>query len=97
MNQEFVNLLAERQEDVESLLSELNEFTYELRRKVQQLRGLIHVDKHNNVHQRLYRERWGLHCHTRTSTASGRLYKIWSINSPPAAPNPQSRNAAPNR
>jgi len=60
MNQGFVNLLAERQEDVERLLSGLSEFTYELRRKVQQLRGLIHVDKHNNVHQRLYRERWGL-------------------------------------
>ena len=60
MNQRFVDLLAERKGDVESLLSELSEFTDELRKKVQQLRGLIDVDKHNNVHQRLYRERWGL-------------------------------------
>jgi hypothetical protein len=60
MNQRFVALLAERKREVESLLSEMKGFTYELRRKVQQLRGLIHVDKHNNVHQRLYRERWGL-------------------------------------
>ena len=60
MNQGFVNLLAERKGEVESLLSEMKDFTYELRRRVQLLRGLIHVDKHKNVHQRLYRERWGL-------------------------------------
>jgi len=60
MDQRFVDLLAERQEAVESLLSEMSKFTYELRRRVQELRGLINIAEHNNVQQRLYRERWGL-------------------------------------
>ena len=60
MNQQFVDLLAERQEDVENLLSELREFTHELRKMVQQLKTLIDVAKHDNIHQRLYRDRMSL-------------------------------------
>jgi hypothetical protein len=60
MNQRFVDLLAERKGEVESLLSEMKHFTFELRRKVQELRGLINIAEHNNVQQKLYRERWRL-------------------------------------
>lgn len=56
MNQDFVRLLSERQQDVENLLLELRSFKSELRQKVRELRGLIDVDKHHNVHQRFYRE-----------------------------------------
>ena len=60
MNQDFVRLLSERQQDVENLLSELKAFTDELRQKVRELRDVIDIDKHDNVHQQLYRERMGL-------------------------------------
>jgi hypothetical protein len=60
MNQQFVDLLAERQEDVETLLSELREFTDELRKMIQQLKTHIEVAKYDNVHQRLYRDRMSL-------------------------------------
>jgi hypothetical protein len=56
MNHDFVNLLSERQQDVEALLSDLRDFKGELRRKVQELQTLIDTSQHHNVTQRLYRE-----------------------------------------
>ena len=57
MNQEFLKLLSERQDDVENLLSELTTFTNELRDKLWDLRNLIEVGKHQHVSHTFVRER----------------------------------------
>lgn len=60
MNQEFVKLLAKRDDDAEHLLGELVQFKDELRKKVRELGGLIELEKHQNVRQYFYREKTGL-------------------------------------
>ena len=49
MNQEYIKLLAERSDDVEKFLKEVNEVHAELRGKVQELEALLDLDGHQNV------------------------------------------------
>ena len=61
MNSQFVELLAQRQEEAEELFYELTRFKGELRKKVSALRERIDVTKYQNVDQSLYRERTSLY------------------------------------
>ncbi len=60
MNQEFVKLLAERNEDARNFFAEVMNFRDELRKKVRELGALIELEEHRNVHQWFYREKTGL-------------------------------------
>lgn len=60
MDQEFVELLAERGDDAEHLLGELMQFKDELRKKVRELGALIELEGRLIVRQYFYREKTGL-------------------------------------
>ncbi|CAN5147889.1 hypothetical protein BH24ACT16_BH24ACT16_13050 [soil metagenome] len=51
MNREFIELLENREEDVEQFLSDIEELKREMREKTRELGRLIDVDKHSNVTQ----------------------------------------------
>ena len=51
MNKEFVQLLADRQEQVEPFLAGIESFKAEMREKVQELGSLIQLENHRNVKQ----------------------------------------------
>lgn len=51
MNKEFVQLLAERQEQVQPFLTGIESLKAEMREKLQVLKGLIQLDKHPKVQQ----------------------------------------------
>ncbi|MGI8910018.1 MAG: PD-(D/E)XK nuclease family protein [Rubrobacteraceae bacterium] len=55
MDQEFVEFLAERSDEVQNLLAEVKGFKDELRSKVQDLGALITVEEYRNVEQRFWR------------------------------------------
>lgn len=60
MNQEFVDLLSERSDDVERFLAELRSFQDEMRNKVQKLGSSIRSDLYQNVSKRFWRPRTDL-------------------------------------
>ena len=51
MNKEFIELLAQRQEQVEHFLTDVEKLKVEMREKVRNLKNLIDVDKHRNITQ----------------------------------------------
>lgn len=60
MDKGFIKFLAERGDDVRSLLNDLKSFRDELKKKVRELGALVEVAGHRNVHQWLYSDRAGL-------------------------------------
>lgn len=56
MNHEFIELLNERGDEVESLFSDVLNFKNELRKKVRELGSLVDVAAHPNIHQFFWRE-----------------------------------------
>lgn len=61
MDQGFIELLSERQEEAENFFYEMMRFKAELRKKVRELRSLINIDKYSNVEQSFYRQQAGLY------------------------------------
>ncbi|MGI8539193.1 MAG: PD-(D/E)XK nuclease family protein [Rubrobacteraceae bacterium] len=57
MNQEFLDLLSERKEDVEDFLTEIKGFEDELREKVRELGALIELEERQNVRQWFWRQK----------------------------------------
>ncbi len=60
MDPQFVSLLAERYDDAENFLAEIETLKKELRKKVRDLRNSIDVEGYRNVEQSFYRTTTGL-------------------------------------